>query len=392
MGLLERNVIRLIERLTQLKSREQRKEQRRELRRELRLGMACSVYSHDNHDAAFLGISDRLRHLAIMGNSGGGKSVALMGHLLQTLRNGDGGLVIDTHDLIEKLLSLIVRQIVSGRLPASIIENIWWIDPAFRSWCVRLNPIDCPTPELAPERVARFLRLLSVIWGDIMGAQTQQLTQNLLILMAERRFPLTSAVDLLTSPSTLRDHAQLLLNARSKEYFLKQFLTWTRQRQAQIAEAFINKISALLSDPRIAAMLSSPDSDIDFRLAMDQGKMVFISINRGQFFDSASLLASMILISLQHATFSRADLPERERRPFFLAIEEFPSFAGSVSVEPFLNEARKFGVGLALVAQTFASLDRSLLSAIRANCSTQILFRLSPEDAQFACSGCQHSQ
>jgi len=98
-------------------------------------------------------------------------------------------------------------------------------------------------------------------------------------------------------------------------------------------------------------------------------------------------LASMVLVSLQQATFSRADLPEAARRPYFLIIEEFPAFASSVTVEPFLNESRKFGVGLTLIAQTFACLDRGLLSSLRANCYTQLFFRLSPEDARIAVAG-----
>jgi len=154
-----------------------------------------------------------------------------------------------------------------------------------------------------------------------------------------------------------------------------------------VAEAFLNKVTIFLADPRIVAMLDAPTSDVDFRRAMDERKTILIEVNKGQFFDSVSLLASMILVSLQQATFPRADLPERARKPFFIIIEEFPAFASSVTVEPFLNESRKFGVGLTLIAQTFASLDRALLSSLRANCHTQLFFRLSPEDARIATAG-----
>jgi hypothetical protein len=164
-------------------------------------------------------------------------------------------------------------------------------------------------------------------------------------------------------------------------------LSWSPRRRTQVAEAFLNKVTIFLADPRIAAMLDAPVSDIDFRRAMDQRKTILIEISKGQFFDSVGLLASMILVSLQQATFSRSDLPEAARTPYFIVIEEFPAFASSVTVEPFLNESRKFGVGLTLIAQTFASLDKGLLSSIRANCQTQMFFRLSPEDARIAAAG-----
>jgi len=307
--------------------------------------------------------------------------------LLQYLILGWPSLIFDCHDTIQKLLRCIARHITMGILSESIIDDIYWISPGYDKWSVRINPIECPSPELAPIRIAPLMELLRVFWGDVLGPQTHEFTQNLLTLLAERKIPLPQVSSLLSDPVSLRAHSMNLLNHRAREYFLGRFLSWSPRRRTQVTEAFLNKVTIFMADPRIAAMLDTPTSDIDFRRAMDERKTILIEISKGQFFDSVSLLISMILVLLQQATFSRSDIPEVARSPYSIVIEEFPAFASSVTVDPFLNESRKFGVGLTLIAQTFSSLDRGLLSSIRANCQNQMFFRLSPEDARIAAAG-----
>jgi hypothetical protein len=353
----------------------------------LKLGDARAAFGRKGSAPVSLTIDQRLRHQLKVGATGSGKSVSELGDRLHDIATGQPFLMLDCHDSIEKLLRTLARRITAGDIPESVIKDIWLVSPANDKWCVRINPLECPSPEKAPVKIAPLMELLRVFWGDVLGPQTHEFTQNLLILLAERKLPLPQVGRLLSDTVNLRTHAMSLLNHRARDYFLGRYLSWSPRRRTQVAEAFLNKVTIFLADPRIAAMLDAPTSDIDFRKAMDQHKTILIEISKGQFFDSVSLLASMILVSLQQATFSRSDLPEPARTPYFIVIEEFPAFASSVTVEPFLNESRKFGVGLTLIAQTFASLDRGLLSSIRANCQTQMFFRLSPEDARIAVAG-----
>jgi hypothetical protein len=353
----------------------------------LRLGNASAAFGRKGMAPVSLTIDQRLRHQIKAGATGSGKSVSENNDRIHDFTVGQPFLELDCHDSIEKLLRTLARRITAGEIPESVIDDIWLVSPANDKWCVRINPLECPSPDKAPVKIAPLMELLRVFWGDVLGPQTHEFTQNLLILLAERKIPLPQVSSLLNDTVSLRTHSLSLLNHRAREYFLGRYLSWSPRRRTQVAEAFLNKVTIFLADPRIAAMLDAPVSDIDFRRAMDQRKTILIEISKGQFFDSVGLLASMILVSLQQATFSRSDLPEVARTPYFIVIEEFPAFASSVTVEPFLNESRKFGVGLTLIAQTFASLDRGLLSSIRANCQTQMFFRLSPEDARIAAAG-----
>ncbi len=385
MGLIERNMIRMIEPI--FDRRRLKKGHPVSAHSSLKLGSAQAAFGRKGSTPISLSIEQRLRHGLSVGSTGSGKSVKLLGTLLQDLKARQPFLILDCHDSIEKLLRTLARRITAGEIPEKIINDIWLVSPANDKWCVRVNPLECPAPEKAPVKIAPLMELLRVFWGDVLGPQTHEFTQNLLILLAERQVPLPQVAKLLSSTVELRAHAMNLFNHRAREYFFSRYLSWSPRRRTQVAEAFLNKVTIFMADPRIAAMLDAPRSDIDFRRAMDERKTILIEISKGQFFDSVGLLASMILISLQQATFSRSDLPETARTPYFIVIEEFPAFASSVTVEPFLNESRKFGVGLTLIAQTFASLDRALLSSLRANCQNQLFFRLSPEDARIAVAG-----
>jgi len=385
MGLIERNLIHMIEPI--LDRKWLKKGLPASTHSLLTLGDAQAAFGRKGSTPISLSIEQRLRHGLSVGSTGSGKSVSLLGNLLQDLKSKQPFLMLDCHDSIEKLLRTLARRITAGEIPEEVIDDIWLVSPANDKWCVRINPLECSKPEQAPVKIAPMMELIRVFWGDVLGPQTHEFTQNLFVLLAERKIPLPQVGKLLNSTVELRTNAMSLVNHRAREYFLTRYLSWSPRRRTQVASAFENKVTMFQADPRIAAMLDAPTSDVDFRRAMDERKTILIEISKGQFFDSVGLLASMILVSLQQATFSRSDLPEVARTPYFIVIEEFPAFASSVTVEPFLNESRKFGVGLTLIAQTFASLDRALLSSLRANCLTQLFFRLSPEDARIAAAG-----
>jgi hypothetical protein len=57
------------------------------------------------------------------------------------------------------------------------------------------------------------------------------------------------------------------------------------------------------------------------------------------------------MAKLQLAAFSRTDIPEAARVPFYLYIDEFQNFA-SESFSVVLSEARKYGLSLIMAHQT----------------------------------------
>jgi len=77
----------------------------------------------------------------------------------------------------------------------------------------------------------------------------------------------------------------------------------------------------------------------------------------------------------------RADMPEADRRPFYLYVDEFQNYA-SLSFGTILSEARKWRLNLVLANQFLAQLPQALRDAVLGNIGTLVVFRIGASDAQ----------
>ena len=129
-------------------------------------------------------------------------------------------------------------------------------------------------------------------------------------------------------------------NPTAAEYF-RRFDTLTDRAQITWIEPVMNKVNAFLADERMRQMFASPSSSFNFRQIMDGRKHLLIKLNKGKLKGSADLLGSLLMAKLQMTAFSRSDVPERKRVPFYLYIDEFQNFA-TETFETVLSEARKY--------------------------------------------------
>ncbi|PYJ67196.1 MAG: hypothetical protein DME76_15735 [Verrucomicrobia bacterium] len=83
----------------------------------------------------------------------------------------------------------------------------------------------------------------------------------------------------------------------------------------------------------------------------------------------------MLVTKLGLAALSRADVPEAERRDFYLYVDEFPLFT-TTSFATMLSEMRKYRLGLILAHQYLGQLEEETRDAILGNIGTTIAFRL----------------
>jgi type IV secretory pathway TraG/TraD family ATPase VirD4 len=96
--------------------------------------------------------------------------------------------------------------------------------------------------------------------------------------------------------------------------------------------------------------------------------------------DTATTLCGLLVSTIGLAPLSRADEPDRPRRPFFLYVGEFQTFT-TLSFVKMLSELRKYGLGLALAHQHLHQLEPDVRHAVLGNTGTLISFRVGPEDA-----------
>jgi hypothetical protein len=117
------------------------------------------------------------------------------------------------------------------------------------------------------------------------------------------------------------------------------------------------------------------------RKIMDEKKILIVNLSKGLTGEeNCALLGALIVTKIQLAAMSRADMPNEDRIPFYLYIDEFQTFS-TESFANILSEARKYKLNLILAHQYISQLDQSVKEAVFGNIGNLIAFRIGIEDA-----------
>ncbi len=321
--------------------------------------------------------NDRLFHTYIVGKTGTGKSTLLQTLMRSDLVRGHGFALVDPHgDLAERVLDLV---------PHTRLTDVIYLNPSDVDFPMPFNVLEAIEAHQRHLVASGLVSILKRFWADFWGPRTEYLVRNAVLALAE------------TASSTLLDMSRLLVD----DGFRRQVLTAVRDpavhqfwrdeyeaysptfRQEAIAPVQ-NKIGEFLMTPLIRNIVGQRRNLFQVRALMDEGKILIVNLGKGALGeDTSALLGSLVLTRLVLAAFSRADIPEHDRRPFFLYVDEFPSFATDSTFATLLSEARKYGLGAILANQYLAQLSDDLRSAVFGNAGTVISFKAGAEDAHY---------
>jgi len=222
-----------------------------------------------------------------------------------------------------------------------------------------------------------FHKLFSSAWG----VRIEHILRNaILTLLDQDNADLLDIQRLLNDQNFRKQCLENVTNSSVRDFWIKEFEGYT---PASIAPVY-NKIGAFLSNPIIKRVLVDNVRDISFRQIIDQKKILVINLSKGRIGDDASsLLGSLFLTSLGLAAFSRQDIAESKRIPFFIYADEFQNWTTLFLVNA-LSELRKYKIGLILANQYLDQLKKEIRDAVLGNIGTLIVFRACVSDAQYA--------
>jgi hypothetical protein len=116
---------------------------------------------------------------------------------------------------------------------------------------------------------------------------------------------------------------------------------------------------------------------------MDQGKILFVNLSKGELGEENSSFLGLVLVPrILMSAMSRADIPEDTRRDFYLYVDEFQNFA-TPDFAQILSEARKFHLALCVANQFIGQVDEEVKNAVFGNVGTKISFRVGVTDANY---------
>ncbi|MCS7092095.1 MAG: type IV secretory system conjugative DNA transfer family protein, partial [Patescibacteria group bacterium] len=130
-------------------------------------------------------------------------------------------------------------------------------------------------------------------------------------------------------------------------------------------------------------IIGQSKSSFNFREVMDQGQILLINLSKGELGEENSSFLGLILVPrILMAAMSRADIPEDQRRDFYLYVDEFQNFA-TPDFAQILSEARKYKLSLTVANQFIGQIDEEVKNAIVGNVGTIITYRVGVTDANY---------
>jgi hypothetical protein len=165
------------------------------------------------------------------------------------------------------------------------------------------------------------------------------------------------------------------------KFFGREFERWPPSLREEAISPVLNRIGAFTTDPLIRTVIGQTHSALNFRQAMDRRKIILCDLAEGAIGDDNSrLLGSIIVMQEKLAALSRSDIPEAERIPHLLYVEEAHTFIGDFT--RILSGTRKFRLFLTLATQGIEQLGDSAVLGIFTNAGNLIGFRSSDDDAE----------
>jgi type IV secretory pathway TraG/TraD family ATPase VirD4 len=144
----------------------------------------------------------------------------------------------------------------------------------------------------------------------------------------------------------------------------------------------LNKVGQFLSSYMVRNMVAQPKNSFGLRWAMDKQKIVIMNLSKGLIGEDASnMLGAMLVTKFQIDAMSRADIAEKERKDFYLYVDEFQNFATS-SFATILSEARKYKLNLTMANQYIEQMSEEVRGAVFGNVGTLVTFQVGHEDAK----------
>jgi len=337
----------------------------------LRLG-----YTVDENKPVELSLDERRQGTYIIGTTGTGKSTLLKNIIYQDMLNDreHGLCVLDPHgDLIDELLELV---------PKNRVKDVILFDPMDLERPFGLNLLACDRNDPHQVRwvvstiMGTLRRLYSYSWGPRLEHVLRHSLLTAMLLPDSTFIELT----LLLSNENYRKRIVEQVKDPIIKEFWNSFPRSDREKYDLISST-LNKISPFITDQSMRNIIGQPKNTVDLRKMMDEGKILFVNLSKGDLGEeSSSLLGSVIVNLVLISSLTRRSIPVNQRRPFHLFVDEFQNMT-TESFAVLQSEARKYAVDVVVAHQYRDQLLDDLSRGSTLNVGNMIVLRATGRDS-----------
>jgi len=317
---------------------------------------------------------DRRRHIYIIGKTGMGKTTLQENFVLADIMAGHGCCYIDPHgDTAEKLLDYI---------PSNRLNDVIYFNPGDVDFPIGFNILETENDDQKHLIASGLMGVFKKIWPDVWSARMEYVLLNCVNALLDYPGATLMGINRLLVDKDYR--ARVVAKIKDpivKTFWVAEFATWSEKYATEAIAPIQNKVGQFLSSSIIRNIVAQVKSTINLRRVMDDGKILIVNLAKGRIGeDNMRLLGGMLVTKIQLAAQERQNVPEKERRDFYLYVDEFQNFANE-SFASILSEARKFRLNLTVAHQYIEQLDEKVAAAIFGNVGTIIAMRVGGADA-----------
>lgn len=331
---------------------------------------------------------DRMRHHYMIWKSGTGKSVLLQTMARQDIWNGDGCCIIDPHgDLAEDILEYI---------PKERAKDVIFFDAGNEDRPMGLNLYDIDSVDKADRTVNDATEIfIKMFWSEIFWPRIQEYFKygSLTLLEDFDDKPTLLDVPRLFTDETYREFkTKKVKNAVVKNFREKTYAAMGDREKQEIIPYFTSKFVSFNTNRLIRNIIWQTTTAINFREAMDNQKIILVSLSKGKIGEINAQLLGMIIVSqIYNGAMGRANTAKEDRKDFFLYVDEFQNFVSGTFAD-ILSEARKYRLWLIMAHQYIAQLESGdktaggkadVKAAVFGNAGTIQSFKIGAPDAEF---------
>jgi len=327
----------------------------------------------------YIGDDDRRRHVYIVGKTGTGKSEFLKELILQDIKAGRGVCLIDPHDTIEKLLPLI---------PPERVEDVIYFHPGDSERPMGLNLLEAKTEDqkhfVATAVINMMYKLFDPHKTGIVGPRFEHAVRNaMLTAMSEEGSTFVEVVRILTDANYVKEILPKVTDPMVRRYWTDQIAQTADFHKSEVLDYIVSKFGRFVTNRMIRNIIGQSTSSFSFRDVMDSGKILLINLAKGEIGEENSNFLGLVLIPrILMAAMSRQDVPEEQRRDFYLYVDEFQNFA-TPDFAQILSEARKYRLNLCVANQFIGQVEEEVKNAVFGNVGTLVCFRVGVTDANY---------
>jgi hypothetical protein len=340
---------------------------------------------------------DRFSHMHIVGGSGAGKTQLLQHLILHDLDDRDPPalIIVDSQtDLVQKISRL---ETFDPTWPKSLNERFILIDPRDIHNPPALNIFDMNKErlqsynEVTKEQVtAGVIQTFDYLFNGLLGADLTakqgvffKFVARLMLALPEtmgRNATILDLVGLMEDPKPYMPAIEKLPPIQ-RNFFERDFLDPKNTTFKQTKEQIRYRLNAILENPTLARLFTQSETKLDLFSAINNRSVIVVDTAK-DFLKGSSAHFGRIFISLVlQAILERAAIPERERVPAFLIVDEAAAYFDS-NIDDLLTEARKYRLGCVFAHQFLGQATPALRASLSANTRIKMVSGVSTEDAR----------